>query len=79
MKKIKYCVAVFYDGILEQHFIESKNDCAAIKKAILIVKKHQVELVDWVIDLPEYYLDVIKFMKEKGFTVTCTQVINTPI
>lgn len=76
MKKIRFCVAVYYDGVIEQHFVEAKNDSAAVKKAILIVKRHQVELVEWVIDLPEAYLDVIKLMKDRGLTVTCTQVAN---
>lgn len=75
MKKIRYCVAVFYDGILEQHFVEAKNDSAAVKKAVMIVKRNQAELVDWMIDLPEAYLDVIKLMKERGFVVNCTQVL----
>lgn len=74
MKKIKFCVAVFYDGVLEQHFVEAKNDSAAVKKAVLLVKKHHSELVDWVIDLPEAYLEVIKLLKDKGFTVTCLQL-----
>jgi hypothetical protein len=74
MKKIKYCVAVFYEGILEQHFVEAKSDSAAVKKAVLIVKRHHSELVDWVIDLPDAYLDVIKLLKEKGFVVNCLQV-----
>lgn len=74
MEKIKYCVAVSYDGVLEQHFIKAKSDSAAIKKAILIVKRHQAELVEWVIDLPDAYLEVTKMMKEKGFTVNCVQI-----
>ena len=76
MRKIRYCVAVFYEGILEQYFVEAKHDSAAVKKAVMIVKRNQAEYVDWMIDLPEHYLDVIKLMKEKGFTVNCTQIIN---
>jgi hypothetical protein len=75
MDRIKYCVAVFYDSNLEQHFVKAKNDSAAVKKAVMIVKRNQAELVDWMIDLPENYLDVVKLMKEKGFIVNCTQII----
>jgi hypothetical protein len=70
MELSKFIVAIFFDGELEQHLVKAKNDVVAVKKAVCLSKRYHMDVVNWMMDAPDSYLELLKVVKDKGFVVT---------